>query len=192
MRTGRTCRDRTGRISISMAEINDARALRNALGHFATGVTVVTAQAEDGRPAGVTINSFSSLSLEPPLVLWSLAKASASLPVFLAASHFAVHVLAANQQALSDRFAKPAANKFDDLDHGMGLGRAPLLTGCAAVFECALQQCLDGGDHTILVGRVERFQTDVDALPLLFYRGRYVIPQTGGLFSPPIPLPVSG
>jgi len=166
-----------------MAEINDARALRNALGHFATGVTVVTALAEDGRPVGVTINSFSSLSLEPPLVLWSLAKSSASLPLFVVAPHFAVHVLAANQQALSDRFAKPAANKFDDLDHGAGLGQVPLLAGCAAVFECVLQQCLDGGDHMILVGRVERFQADADALPLLFYRGRYITPQSGGLFS---------
>lgn len=166
-----------------MTALDEAKALRDAFGHFATGVTVVTTLADDNRPVGVTINSFSSLSLTPPLVLWSLAKASASLPVFLAASHFAVHVLAADQQALSERFAKPAADKFDDFDHGMGLGRVPLLTGCAAVFECALQQCLDGGDHMILVGRVERFQTDADALPLLFYRGRYITPQLGGLFS---------
>ena len=175
-----------------MVEINDARALRNALGHFATGVTVVTTLADGNRPVGVTINSFASLSLDPPLVLWSLADNSSSLPLFIATSHFAVHVLAADQQALSERFAKSAVDKFDDLDYDMGLGRAPLLPGCAAVFECALQQSVAGGDHTILIGRVQRFQTNADALPLLFYRGRYVAPQAGGLFSPPILSAISG
>lgn len=167
-----------------MTGIDGTRALRNALGHFATGVTVVTALADDGRPVGVTINSFGSLSLEPPLVLWSLANSSGSLSSFVAAPHFAVHVLAADQQALSERFAKSAADKFDDLEYAAGLGRAPLLSGCAAIFECVLQQCLDGGDHRILIGRVERFQANADTLPLLFYRGRYVVPRTGGAFSP--------
>jgi flavin reductase (DIM6/NTAB) family NADH-FMN oxidoreductase RutF len=163
--------------------MNDGKALRNAFGYFATGVAVVTAEDSNMRRVGMTINSFSSLSLEPPLILWSIAKTSGSLPAFTAASHFAVHILAATQQSLSDRFAKPSTSKFDNIECREGLGHAPLLAGCAAVFECALLQSIDGGDHLILVGRVERFNTNPDTLPLVFHRGRYVIPEPGGLFS---------
>ncbi|MFZ2628242.1 MAG: flavin reductase family protein [Rugosibacter sp.] len=165
--------------------MNDAQAFRNALGHFATGVTIVTARSNEGVPVGVTINSFSSLSLDPPLVLWSLAKTAKSFPVFCAATHFSVHVLAADQQALSERFASSSITKFGHIAYVDGLGNAPLLSGCAATFECAMDCCLEGGDHKILIGRVERFKVNPDVLPLLFYRGRYVVPEPGCLFSPP-------
>lgn len=150
----------------------DSRELRNALGHFATGVTVVTTRNAAGAPVGVTINSFSSLSLDPPLILWSLAKKSHSLAAFEGAAHFAVHVLAADQQALSDRFARSGNDKFADVTLSRGLGELPLLGHCAAVFQCSAEHRYDGGDHLILVGRVQRFATD-ERPPLLFYRGRY-------------------
>ncbi len=155
----------------------DPRALRNALGHFATGVTVITTRSPEGEPVGVTVNSFASLSLEPPLVLWSLAKKSWSLPAFEAAGHFAVHVLAADQQAVSDRFAKAGMDKFAGIDIAEGVGNTPLLSGCAAVFECSVEHRYDGGDHVIMVGRVQRFAAG-DAAPLLFYRGRYATPES--------------
>jgi flavin reductase (DIM6/NTAB) family NADH-FMN oxidoreductase RutF len=155
----------------------DPRQFRDALGHFATGVTVVTTRDAGGQPVGVTVNSFSSLSLDPPLILWSLAKKSYSLAAFEAADGFAVHVLASDQQALSDRFARAGADKFTDLPFGAGPGELPLLPRCAAVFQCRTEHRYDGGDHLILVGRVQRFSTE-DRPPLLFYRGRYATPES--------------
>ncbi|MCZ2103368.1 MAG: flavin reductase family protein [Comamonadaceae bacterium] len=154
----------------------DARELRNALGHFATGVTVVTTRGPSGEPIGVTVNSFAALSLDPPLVLWSLAKRSWSLPAFEAASHFAIHVLASDQQALSDRFAKAGHDKFAAIEVGQGVANVPLLQSCTAVFQCSVEHRYDGGDHVILVGRVELLHTR-SAAPLLFYRGRYATPE---------------
>ncbi len=153
----------------------DPREFRNALGQFATGVTIVTTLDTAGAPIGVTANSFSSVSLEPPLVLWSLARQSYSLPAFEAAGHFAIHVLGADQRALSDRFARAGNDKFADLDIRAGLGGVPLLRHCAAVFECSVEHRYAGGDHVILVGRVQRFETaSADPTPpLLFHRGRY-------------------
>ncbi|MCZ4303371.1 flavin reductase family protein [Zoogloeaceae bacterium G21618-S1] len=155
----------------------DARQFRSALGHFATGVTVITTRDLDGAPVGVTVNSFASLSLDPPLILWSLAKKAYSVAAFEANEHFAVHVLASNQQALSDRFARAGTDKFADLPVSTGLGEVPLLTHCAAVFQCRTECQYDGGDHIIMIGRVERFTTE-DRPPLLFYRGRYATPET--------------
>ena len=154
----------------------EARTLRDALGHFATGVTVVTTRGPDGEPIGVTVNSFAALSLDPPLVLWSLAKRSWSLPAVEAAGHFAIHVLAHDQQALSDRFAKAGHDKFASVEVGQGLGDVPLLPGGSAVFQCSVEHRYDGGDHLILVGRVEALTTR-SAAPLLFYRGRYAVPE---------------
>ncbi|WHZ09983.1 MAG: Nitrilotriacetate monooxygenase component B [Burkholderiaceae bacterium] len=154
----------------------DARELRDALGHFATGVTVVTTLGLDRAHIGVTVNSFASLSLDPPLVLWSLAKRSWSLPAFQAANHFAIHVLAHDQQALSDRFAKAGHDKFAGVEVGQGLGGVPLLPGGTAVFQCSVEHRYDGGDHLILIGRVEALTTR-RAAPLLFYRGRYATPE---------------
>ncbi len=150
----------------------DARDFRLALGSFATGVTVVTARAGDGRLAGLTANSFASVSLDPPLVLWSLSRRAPSLGVLLAATHFAIHVLAEDQHPLSVRFASPAADKYAGLDVSEGLGGAPLLGGVAALFECRRRATHDGGDHVIFLAEVERY-THAERAPLLFHRGRY-------------------
>ncbi|MFN4062735.1 flavin reductase family protein [Parazoarcus communis] len=154
----------------------DPRQFRNALGHFATGVTIVTTRDAQGEPVGVTVNSFASVSLEPPLVLWSLAKKSWSLAAFEHNPNFAIHVLASDQQSLSDRFARAGTDKFADLDTANGLGNIPLLPNCAAVFQCTVEHRYDGGDHLILVGRVQDFST-TEHPPLLFYRGRYAAPE---------------
>ncbi len=151
---------------------NDHRALRDALGAFATGITVVTALDADGRAIGLTVNSFNTVSLDPPLILWSLSRASPNLATFRAASHFAVNVLAAGQQALSERFARRGADKFAGLEWASGLGGAPLLPGCCAVLECRNELQHDGGDHLIFIGRVERYSRG-DAEPLLYFGGRY-------------------
>lgn len=155
----------------------DPRAYRNALGHFATGVTVITTRDGEDKPVGVTVNSFSSLSLDPPLILWSLAKKSYSLTAFERHPAFAVHVLASDQQGLSDRFARAGSDKFAGIDAGEGFGGVPLLPSCAAVFQCSTEHRYDGGDHVIMVGRVQRFDT-AERPPLLFYRGRYATPET--------------
>ncbi len=155
----------------------DPRAFRNALGHFATGVTVVTTRDAAGEPVGVTVNSFSSLSLDPPLILWSLAKKSYSLAAFETHPAFAVHVLASDQQEVSDRFARAGADKFGGVALGDGFQGVPLLPHCAAVFQCSVEHRYDGGDHVIMVGRVQRFST-AERPPLLFYRGRYATPET--------------
>ncbi len=151
----------------------DPRALRNALGCFATGVAIVTARAPGAPPTGLTINSFASLSLDPPLVLWSLARRSPSLGRFCAATHFAINLLAEGQSELSRRFATPMAEKFAGLDCAAGLGGAPLLPDCAARFECARVEEWEQGDHVLFTGRVERFWQGAQEA-LVFYRGKYV------------------
>jgi 3-hydroxy-9,10-secoandrosta-1,3,5(10)-triene-9,17-dione monooxygenase reductase component len=152
----------------------DPRAFRAALGSFATGVTVITTRAEDGTPVGLTANSFNSVSLDPPMVLWSLAKTSHSLPVFTASRHWAVHVLAADQEALSGRFARSGADKFSGLEVESGLGGVPLLGGCAARFQCRGSFQHEGGDHLIFVGEVVAFD-QADRAPLVFHAGRYAL-----------------
>ena len=150
----------------------DLRRLRDALGEFATGVTVVTARAADGQPVGVTINSFASVSLEPPLVLWSLGLDSPSLAVFETCSHYAVNVLAADQAEFSQRFSQSQSDKFAGIDLGVGAGGTPILPGCCARFECRNEMRYPGGDHVILVGYVESFQRE-EKPPLVFHGGRY-------------------
>jgi flavin reductase (DIM6/NTAB) family NADH-FMN oxidoreductase RutF len=150
----------------------DTLALRQALGEFATGVTVVTARSPDGRPVGITVNSFAAVSLEPPLVLWSLGRQSPLHEVFESCTHWAVNVLAAGQQALSERFSQPGTDRFADLEWKPGAGDTPLLAGCSAWFECRSEVRHPGGDHLILVGRVERFRRDARP-PLIFHGGRY-------------------
>ena len=146
-------------------------AFRKALGSFATGVTIVTTCA-GGERFGVTANSFSSVSLDPPLVLWSLAKTSSSLSAFSSAPGFAVHILASDQQELSNRFAKRKSDKFADLVLETGDSGNPLLTGCAARFQCRTTYQYEGGDHIIFVGKVIDFSHG-DKEPLLFHAGRY-------------------
>ncbi|WP_112323967.1 flavin reductase family protein [Oceanibium sediminis] len=154
----------------------DERDLRDALGCYATGVTVVTTQSARG-PLGMTANSFASVSLDPPLVLWSPARRSARFPAFEAASYFAIHVLAEDQRALADRFAR-SGDDFAGLDIGEGLGGVPLLPGCAAVFECAHAAGHDGGDHLIVVGEVQRMHHNTSR-PLLYHRGAYALLEQG-------------
>ena len=151
----------------------DARAFRRALGHYATGVTIVT--ASDGkRDVGVTANSFSSVSLDPPLVLWSIDRKSSSFDIFMAATHFAINVLAISQVGLSTKFSRTSADKFSGVACTPGLGRAPLLDGAVVQLECRREHEYDGGDHVIMVGRVEQY-TRYEAEPLLFAKGRYAL-----------------
>lgn len=150
----------------------DARTFRDALGEFATGVAVVTARGADGHPVGVTINSFSSVSLEPPLVLWSLGLQSPSLAVFESCSHYAVNVLAADQTEFSQRFAQSQCDKFAGIESQTGASGVQLLPGCSAWFECRNEMRYPGGDHIILVGHVESFHRE-ERPPLIFHGGRY-------------------
>ena len=150
----------------------DSRSLRDALGEFATGVAVVTARAADGQPVGVTINSFASVSLEPPLVLWSLGLQSPSLAVFEACSHYTVNILAADQVELSQRFSQSQNDKFAGIDTIVGAGGTPILPGCSAWFECRNEMHYPGGDHIILVGYVENFSRQ-EKPPLIFHGGQY-------------------
>lgn len=151
----------------------DTRALRNALGRFATGVAIVTAIDPDGHPVGLTVNSFSALSLTPPLVLWCLDNVSSNIEAFRRASHHAINILSASQQDLSNRFATWPADRFAGLPWHPGLGGAPLFPDCCASFEVANETTHAGGDHTIFVGRVERFGETADLEPLLFHAGQY-------------------
>jgi flavin reductase (DIM6/NTAB) family NADH-FMN oxidoreductase RutF len=146
---------------------------RAALGMFATGVTIVTARGADGLPVGLTANSFNSVSLEPPLVLWSLARRAGSMPAFERGSHYAINILAADQHALAERFAAKAADRFADLAYHEGAGGAPILEGAAAVFECFNRSRYEEGDHVIFVGEVERCSWRAGAAPLIFHGGRY-------------------
>ena len=150
----------------------DQSAFRDALGTFVTGVTIVTAYDEDGQPSGLTANSFNSVSLDPPLVLWSLAKSAQSRAAFTSSGHFAVHVLAASQQDLSDRFARSGVDKFAGLEWEAGELGSPLFPDFAARFECKTRHEYEGGDHVILVGEVVAFEAN-DVPPLLFHAGSY-------------------
>ena len=150
----------------------NTRGFRTALGSFATGVAVITARDREGSPTGITINSFASVSLDPPLVLWSLSLHSPSLPVFRNCSHYAINVLAQDQQALSKRFAATRTDKFAGVDFTLGAGDLPLLPGCCAWFECRNEAHHAGGDHLIFVGKVESFARS-DQPPLVFQGGEY-------------------
>ncbi len=152
----------------------DQRELRNALGRFATGVTIVTAKADDGTRVGVTVSSFNTVSLEPPLVLWSLDRRSGTLPVFETATHFAVSVLGTDQIELSNTFASRDAGKFDGVKCGEGAGGAPLIPASLATFECRNAHQYDGGDHVIFVGEVVAFDRR-EGVALLFHDGAYCV-----------------
>ena len=150
----------------------DNRAFRRALGNFATGVTVVTAATASGRKVGVTANSFNSVSLDPPLILWSIDKRSSSHEVFEEASHFAVNVLAADQIDLSNNFTRPKDDRFAGIEYEPGEGGAPVFADCSARFHCEKFQQVDGGDHWIMIGKVVAFD-DFGRSPLLYHQGAY-------------------
>lgn len=149
-----------------------ALALREALGGFATGVTIVTCRDADGQPVGLTVNSFNALSLDPPLVLWSLRLASPSLAAFDAATRFAVNVLAEAQVDLSRRFASAAPGKFDNGLWAEGTGAVPVLGGSAATFECERISSQTAGDHRLYIGRVLAARAQ-PLPPLVYHAGRY-------------------
>lgn len=150
----------------------DARALRDSLAMFATGITVVTARAPDGTPIGLTVNSFNSVSLEPPMVVWSLANHLPSVEVFVGCEYYAINVLAHDQQHLSQRFATRDIDKFAGLNCRDGLGGAPLLDGCSAWFECRNTVRHAGGDHVMFVSEVVRHDRNPHE-PLIYFGGRY-------------------
>ena len=158
-----------------MEEVTAAE-LRLAMGHFATGVTVVTSVAADGHPVGTTANAVSSLSLDPPLLLVCFDRSSQTLEAIRAHGAFAVNVLAAPQRELSANFARRGlAADWDGVPHRPGLTGSPRLHGVLAALECTVEHRLPGGDHEIVVGRVRHAQTgDGEAAPLLFWRGQYV------------------
>ncbi|WP_306030828.1 flavin reductase family protein [Stappia sp. MMSF_3263] len=155
--------------------MSDHRSFRNALGRFVTGVTIVTTLDAAGRPVGLTANSFNSVSLDPPMVLWSLSLRSQNRPVFEAARHYAVNILASDQQALSDRFARPVADRFAGVSWRAGRCGVPVLDGVTAVFECMNDTRMEGGDHLVFLGRVEAFDHS-DKEPLIYHSGRYATP----------------
>jgi len=150
-----------------------AAQFRAALGTFATGVTVVTGRDANGVRIGLTANSFNSVSLSPPLVLWSLARAAGSLPAFYRGSHYAINILAADQRELAERFASKDVDRFAGLKLREGSGGAPIIEGAAAVFECFNRSRYEEGDHVIFVGEVERCERREGAQPLIFHGGRY-------------------
>lgn len=148
-------------------------AFRQAMAGFATGVTVVTTIAGDGEPQGVTVDSFNSVSLTPPLILFSLDLEARSLSHFLAADKFVVNVLADDQEHLSNRFAVVNGDKWAGVDVDDGGDCGPVLAGALAVFECQLETTYEGGDHIIFIGRVRKSSSREDAKPLLYYGGAY-------------------
>jgi 3-hydroxy-9,10-secoandrosta-1,3,5(10)-triene-9,17-dione monooxygenase reductase component len=152
----------------------DPQAFRAALGTFTTGVTIITTRSADGAPVGITANSFNSVSLNPPLVLWSLAKTARSLPVFEEGLHWNVHVLSATQEALSGSFAAQGTDKFAGLALDPGISSAPLLPGCTARFQCRTAFRYDGGDHVIFVGEVLAYDRS-ELPPLVYQAGQYAI-----------------
>jgi flavin reductase (DIM6/NTAB) family NADH-FMN oxidoreductase RutF len=151
----------------------DPREFRRALAQFATGVTIVTAQPPGHRPIGMTVNAFSSVSLDPPLVLFNVSRTALGLPAMMQAGGYAVNVLGRDQRHLSDRFARRSSDKWNAVEFEPGLWDAPLLRDVIARFECGSHAHHDGGDHVIFVGRVLRFDIGSDAEPLVFFRSRY-------------------
>ncbi|NNC77056.1 MAG: flavin reductase family protein [Woeseiaceae bacterium] len=149
-----------------------SRAFRACLGQFATGVTIVTCRGAEGHRCGITANSFSSVSLDPPLILWNIARESNSFSDFLAAKHFAVHILTDKQESLSVHFARTDHTLFDSVEFADSEHGVPLLPNCLATFECSTHQIHEAGDHYIIIGHVDSFTWD-RADPLLFFSGNY-------------------
>jgi flavin reductase (DIM6/NTAB) family NADH-FMN oxidoreductase RutF len=161
--------------AIADAQVFDSKDLRKAYSKFGTGVTVMTAISSDGVLAGVTASSFNTVSIDPPIVLWSLALTSPSLRVFRDAGHFIVNVLGLHQRDLSQRFSRPNADKFAGLAMGQAVCGAPVLIDCAATLECATLSEQIVGDHVLFLGQVQRYEY-ASVEPLLFFNGKYVQP----------------
>lgn len=151
----------------------DPREFRNALGCFATGITVVTSRNAKDEPLGVTINSFSSVSLDPPLVLFSLARVGGHCQEFIKAGKFAVNVLTPAQRALSDRFASTRDNRFEGIEFETGENGCPIFLNSLSVFECETFAVHDGGDHAVFICKVTNVSSGDDDEALLFHKGQY-------------------
>ena len=160
-------------LNVTPPELFSERDFRDALGRFATGVAVVTALAPDGSKLGLTISSFNSASLTPPLVLWSLMKTASSMPAFSTISHYAVNVLGASQQELAMQFSRRNVDRWAGVGYTLGTTGAPLLDGAIATFECRNRSRYDEGDHVILVGEVEHCSYLNDVPPLLYHGGKF-------------------
>jgi flavin reductase (DIM6/NTAB) family NADH-FMN oxidoreductase RutF len=156
-------------------QLIDDQSFRKALACFATGVAVVTTRVSGGKPVGLTINSFNSVSLDPPLILWSISLNAPSLEAFRSHIGFAVNILAADQREICARFANPADDKFSGVDWHEGLNGVPVISGVVASFECETHARYPGGDHEIYLGRVNSF-TSSEALPLVVWRGKLTSP----------------
>lgn len=156
------------------------REFRDALGQFATGVTIITARGPEGQPVGTTVSSFNALSLHPSLVLWSLGLGAKSLPIFKNCSHYAIHVLAASQKPLAELFALKGADRFSHTAHHDSVHGVPLLDECTAVFECRNRNHHEEGDHLIFIGEVEHCEHHRERAPLLYHAGHM---HTGGLMG---------
>jgi len=163
------------------------RRLRTALSHYPTGVAVATTIAADGGPVGMTINSFSSLSADPPLVLWCIQRDSASLPAFTTADYFAVNVLAAHQERLARCFAARDTDKFGCVSWHQDARGMPLLAGRLGSFTCRRTEEIRGGDHLIIVGHLEDYEVTTGRSPLVFFGGRYHPHLPGCQVQPPGP-----
>ncbi len=151
----------------------DQRQLRNALGTFATGVAVITTTYNNSDPVGITVNSFTSVSLDPPLVLWCLDNDADSYDIFVNCSNFAVHVLHQDQEQISQIFSTKNSSKFASLDWETGEFGSPILKDCASCFQCETETTYAGGDHIILLGRVKALVTHENKLPLIYHGGNY-------------------
>lgn len=149
------------------------REFRNALGCFATGVTIVTARGPHDELVGLTANSFNSVSLDPPMVLFSLGRSTRSMAAFLDTQNFAVNILGADQEALSQRFSQPLVDRWKGVEYVLTESGCPFLSGVLARFECRVAHRYEGGDHIIFVGRVVHFEHRPEGAPLVYYRGRY-------------------
>ena len=150
-----------------------SREFRSSLAMFATGVTIVTVRTPSGDLVGVTANSFNSVSLSPPLVLWSLSQAASVMSAFSQGSHYAINILAADQKELAERFAGKREDRWTDVSFTSGISGSPLLTGAAATFECSNRSRYQEGDHVIFVGEVEHCSHRLGASPLLFHGGKF-------------------
>lgn len=149
--------------------------LRRILGHFATGVAVVTTTSREGRHEALTVNSFSSVSLNPPLVLWCLRRESRAVPAFAGSDMFAVNILGSHQQDVSAHFARAKADIFAGVRYRLGKSGCPLLETVAAHLECRLENTIDAGDHLIFIGRIIHAAHE-EREPLVFSKGRYCVP----------------
>ncbi len=159
---------------------DDGKAFRNALGRFATGIAVVTAADREGPTVGFTVNSFSSVSLTPPLILFSLDRTSSGFDALVNAEAYAVNVLGAEQEDLSDRFASSREDRWEGVDWKPGKTGVPLLPQAVAYFECTPYAQYEGGDHDIFVGEVQAYEADENAAPLLYFGGGYHRLSQGG------------